>query len=72
MNLLFYEQQFFLMFEILFSSLFNTLRQKNYTGKGYDAFGNHLVSHHSPKGTLYFLEYGPKTAYNLFISELRA
>ena len=33
MNLLFYEQQFFLMFEILISSLFNTLRQKYYTGK---------------------------------------
>ena len=40
------------MLEILISSLFNTLHQRNYTGKGYDAFVNHLVSHHSPEGTL--------------------
>ena len=72
MNLLFYEQQSFLMFEILISSLFNTLTQKNYTEKTCNAFGNLFVNQHSPKFTMYFLEYGPKTPYNLFISELTA
>ena len=72
MNSLFYEQQSFLMFEILISSLFNTLTQKNYTEKTCNAFGNPFVNQHSPKFTMYFLEYGPKTPYNLFISELTA
>ena len=42
MNLLFYEQQSFLMCEILISSIFSTLTQKNYTQKTFNAFGNHL------------------------------
>ena len=71
MNLLFYEQQSFLMFEILISSLFNTLTQKNYTEKTCNAFGNPFVNQHSRKFTMYFLKYGPKTPYNIFISKLR-
>ena len=72
MNLLFYEQQSFLMFEILISSLFNTFDPKKLHTKTCNAFGNPFVNQHSPKFTMYFLEYGPKTPYNLFISQLTA
>ena len=60
MNLLFYEQQSFLMFEILILSLFNTSHPKKLHTKTCNAFGNPFVNQHSQKFTVYFLIYGPK------------